>query len=44
MPARMVKSSGAAAEDAKSNALQSNPVNLIDSKPKDFASLAIAFH
>ena len=44
MPARIVNSDVSAAEDAISNASQSNPTNLIDLKPEDFASLAIAFH
>ena len=44
MPARIVNPYIAAAEDAKSNASQSNPVSLIDPKPEDFVSLAIVFH
>jgi len=44
MPGRIVNLCVVAAEEALSNALQSNPVILIDSKPEDFAFSAIAFH
>ena len=43
--ARIISPCVADAKDANSNVPQSNPVNLIDIKPEDFASLAaIVFH